>query len=309
MNSIFFAIEASPRQNESTLSFALGSHSIYHNGTFSISQMRKSKLACDLPWREKVREANYRTRYLFNGKELDTETNLYYYGARYFEPNIEVWYGCDPLAEKYPFNSAYVYCSGNPVKYVDPDGRAGVLIVYPDYNVDTESFLGKQRLGHAGVLLIDETTGYTRYYEYGRYHTGDGTKGKVRNIPVPNVVIDPATGKPTAESMDKVLKRLSQKSGQNGKVEGAYVEGDFKLMNDYAQSKMNESDPNSQDYNKEREPYSLMTNNCATFGCDVLNQDPSVKENAPLVLFPSPNNTIEEYQKEYPVVEYIPENK
>ena len=36
------------------------SHSIYHNGTFSISQVRKSKLACDLPWREKVREANDR---------------------------------------------------------------------------------------------------------------------------------------------------------------------------------------------------------------------------------------------------------
>ena len=87
-SSIFFTIEASPRQNESTLSFALGSHSIYHNGTFSASQMRKSKLACDLPWREKVREANNRTRYLFNGKELDTETNLYYYGARYFEDTV-----------------------------------------------------------------------------------------------------------------------------------------------------------------------------------------------------------------------------
>ena len=29
----------------------------------------------------------------------------------------------DPLAEKYQFNSGYVYCNGNPVKYVDPDGR------------------------------------------------------------------------------------------------------------------------------------------------------------------------------------------
>ena len=122
-SSIFFTIEASPRQNESTLSFALGSHSIYHNGTFSASQMRKSKLACDLPWREKVREANDRTRYLFNGKELDNETNLYYYGARYFEPKEILWYGCDPLREKYPFTSSYVYCNGNPVKYVDPDGR------------------------------------------------------------------------------------------------------------------------------------------------------------------------------------------
>ena len=66
-----------------------------------------------------LHNGTYRTRYLFNGKELDTETNLYYYGARYFEPREILWYGVDPLTEKYPFNSGYVYCNGNPVKYVD----------------------------------------------------------------------------------------------------------------------------------------------------------------------------------------------
>jgi hypothetical protein len=29
----------------------------------------------------------------------------------------------DPLAEKYPNVSSYVYCVNNPVKYIDPDGR------------------------------------------------------------------------------------------------------------------------------------------------------------------------------------------
>ena len=33
-----------------------------------------------------------------------------------------MWFGTDPLAHKYPMNSPYVYCNGNPVKYVDPDG-------------------------------------------------------------------------------------------------------------------------------------------------------------------------------------------
>ena len=93
--------------------------------------MRKSKLACDLPWREKVREANDRTRYLFNGKELDTETNLYYYGARYFEPNVTVWYGVDPLTEKNVFTSPYVFCSANPIVRIDPDGN-------DDYGLDAE---------------------------------------------------------------------------------------------------------------------------------------------------------------------------
>ena len=60
--------------------------------------------------------------YKFNGKELDEETGLYYYGARYLQPVANVWYGVDPLFEKYPSLSAYVYCAGNPVKYIDPDG-------------------------------------------------------------------------------------------------------------------------------------------------------------------------------------------
>ena len=65
----------------------------------------------------------YRTRYLFNGKELDTETNLYYYGARYFEPNITVWYGVDPLTEKYPQYSPYAYCGAQPIIARDENGE------------------------------------------------------------------------------------------------------------------------------------------------------------------------------------------
>jgi len=31
--------------------------------------------------------------YKFNGKELDEETGLYYYGARYMNPVTSIWYG------------------------------------------------------------------------------------------------------------------------------------------------------------------------------------------------------------------------
>ncbi len=61
--------------------------------------------------------------YKFNGKELDAETGLYYYGARYYDPSAALWLGVDPLAEKYPDVSPYVYCAGNPVVRIDPDGR------------------------------------------------------------------------------------------------------------------------------------------------------------------------------------------
>ncbi|MCL2449850.1 MAG: RHS repeat-associated core domain-containing protein, partial [Polyangiaceae bacterium] len=39
--------------------------------------------------------------YLFNGKELDTETGLYYYGARYYDPRVQVWASPDPILAQY----------------------------------------------------------------------------------------------------------------------------------------------------------------------------------------------------------------
>ena len=66
---------------------------------------------------------SFETPWKFNGKELDSETGLYYYGARYYEPVLALWYGVDKLAEKYPSIGGYVYCVGNPIKFVDPDGN------------------------------------------------------------------------------------------------------------------------------------------------------------------------------------------
>ena len=79
------------------------------------------------PYGEPFVETRSVSPYKFNGKELDTETGLYYYGARYYNPATALWLGVDPLASKYPGGSPYVYCVGNPVKYVDPDGRENII--------------------------------------------------------------------------------------------------------------------------------------------------------------------------------------
>ena len=62
--------------------------------------------------------------YKFNGKKLDQETGLYYYGARYMNPRTSLWYGVDPLAEKYPSVGGYCYTFGNPLRFIDPTGMA-----------------------------------------------------------------------------------------------------------------------------------------------------------------------------------------
>ena len=68
--------------------------------------------------------------YKFNGKELDQETGLYYYGARYMNPVTSMWYGVDRFAEKYPQLSAYNICANNPMNTIDfhGDSITAVLI-------------------------------------------------------------------------------------------------------------------------------------------------------------------------------------
>ena len=77
--------------------------------------------------------------YKYNGKELDRHSGLdwYDYGARWY--NGISWMTPDPLAEKYYDISPYVYCLGNPVKFIDPDGRK-VVIWYKDTNGTYKSF-------------------------------------------------------------------------------------------------------------------------------------------------------------------------
>ena len=75
------------------------------------------------PYGEMFREYSNVTPYRFNGKELDTETGLYYYGARYYNPATALWLGVDPLAYTNPHASPYIYCLSNPINLIDPDGR------------------------------------------------------------------------------------------------------------------------------------------------------------------------------------------
>jgi RHS repeat-associated protein len=66
-------------------------------------------------------------KYSFNAKELDEETGMYYYEARYYKP--PVFTSRDPMFEKYFWMTPYAYCANNPVKYVDPSGEFPVWAV------------------------------------------------------------------------------------------------------------------------------------------------------------------------------------
>jgi len=117
----------------------------------------------------------------FTGKELDEETGLYYYGARYLDPKYSRWLSGDPALGEYipqaPVNdeakkhnenlpgmggvfnainlSVYHYAGNNPVKYIDPDGRIAVV---DDATVIV--VVGAGLLLTAGVISIANNRSY-----------------------------------------------------------------------------------------------------------------------------------------------------
>ena len=232
-------------------------------------------------------------RYKFGGKESlePVSLDMLDFGARFYDPRIARWNTQDPLAEKNNTQSPYAFCNNNPINVIDPDGKDGIYVTFPQYRADGYPFTG-----HAGVLLIDNKSGYTKYYEYGRYR--GNPNGEVRSYVIPNVVME--NGYPTAESLNNVLSVISNESGKSQRLEGAYVRSDdFDAMNEYAKQKLAEkNDP-------DREKYDIFTNNCGTFAHEVLKQDKQV--DAPMIVDPRPVSIIDEYQKSFTPVSFDPE--
>ena len=95
-------------------------------------------------------------RYKYNGKELDRLLSLdwYDYGARWYDPVLARWHSVDPLAEKYPDVSPYVYCHDNPVNKVDPDGM-------DDYFNESGDFLFNK--GQGGNIYIRRANNFINF--------------------------------------------------------------------------------------------------------------------------------------------------
>ena len=126
--------------------------------------------------------------YKFNGKQFDDETGLYYYGARYLNPVACLWYGVDPLAEKYIQTSPYVYGGGNPIRIIDPNGKGWVETkdkgVYWDERVNSAEdgkFIpeGGRYLGNTVNMFDDQ----------GQYKFGDEQGNILSSHPMDDVVV------------------------------------------------------------------------------------------------------------------------
>ncbi len=86
------------------------------------------------------RNGSWASPYLFNAKELDEETGLYYYGARYLDPAGARWLSVDPKWNNDPDKTPYNYCLNNPVKLVDPDGKAAVKVILTAFRLIKKAY-------------------------------------------------------------------------------------------------------------------------------------------------------------------------
>jgi RHS repeat-associated protein len=94
-----------------------------------------------------------RTPYLFTSKELDEETGLYYYGARYYDPRMGQFISADPFYQDVPdptvrnsqLLNLYVYGLNNPVRYLDPDGRNPMNFTEKELKLKYDEFNDRTR--------------------------------------------------------------------------------------------------------------------------------------------------------------------
>ena len=107
--------------------------------------------------------------YKYNGKELDRMHGLdwYDYGARLYDSELGRFHTVDPLAERRPWMSPYVFCSDNPVNRIDMDG-----------NWDVSVHLAQNRSQNGyGVAIVTDRNGNEVYRFQVR---AEGTGGRNR---------------------------------------------------------------------------------------------------------------------------------
>ncbi|WP_277266183.1 RHS repeat domain-containing protein, partial [Prevotella corporis] len=97
------------------------------------------------------RNNTWNTPYLFNAKEFDEETGMYYYGARYYEPRLSLWISTDPLEEESPIITTYGFCHNNPLILIDPDGMG-------DYFNEKGVWLGSDGMNDKKVYSAQSVT-------------------------------------------------------------------------------------------------------------------------------------------------------
>lgn len=157
-------------------------------------------------------------KYAYNGKEYQTETKMYDYGARMYMPDLGRWGATDPKSELLESASPYVYALNSPTLYVDKDGELPILI---NGKVDNDSERAHERYWSAGVINAIKGSGIPN--PGGEFHFVDGDRGvNFRNEMTKKASLYPqdrvAGGQRQAKADWKTILSKLEKDPKTGKI-------------------------------------------------------------------------------------------
>ena len=106
---------------------------------------------------------NFRPK--FGGKEYDSDSELYYFGDRYYDPDIQRFLTPDRTIGAHPMHHAafhrYAYANNNPVSFADPSGQfavEGFLI-----GVAIAATIGALVAGTNGLIFSDPGNAFKNF--------------------------------------------------------------------------------------------------------------------------------------------------
>ena len=173
----------------------------------------------------------WNTPYLFNAKEFDEETGMYYYGARYYESRLSLWMSVDRFAEKYK-TSPYCFTLDNPICHYDERGDSTILYatrlpmdnkkIQSALSMATHTFIVVKRNGKPSVKFsfgskTDNPFGgqlvKVSYMDEEKTMKGEAPSNFVKN----RIVITPPSGM-TVEQFDEMVIKTGNSFGNNPNI-------------------------------------------------------------------------------------------
>ena len=228
-----------------------------------------------LPWGETyVDQKSNRfdgVRYTFSAKEKDTETGYSYFGARYYTSDLSVWLSVDPMSDKYPSLSPYVYCANNPVKLVDPNGEDVVILNAPQ---------GAGGYGHMAAIIQDKQ-GNWYYMTMGADENGNGNLSQVLSSGVRGGMTLESCG---TKDMKEAIEFAKKDVNNSEYTQELVLRTSSKMDDKIYQSALDKQN----NVNSEKEEYKALTNSCADAVKDVLEKGLEIE--LPSKIDPRPNS-------------------
>ncbi|HVY74885.1 MAG TPA: RHS repeat-associated core domain-containing protein, partial [Puia sp.] len=119
---------------------------------------------------DKALKANYaQNKFRFNGKELQNQKfadgsglEEYDFGTRFYDQQLVVLHSIDPKADQMRRFSPYAYAFDNPLRFIDPDGRAPEDVVLSGSQKD-KAFAELQKSVQGQLNLSMDANGKVSY--------------------------------------------------------------------------------------------------------------------------------------------------